>query len=73
MVPEDNFLKIDINSSFSKKWVLKKREFPYPLFQSISYNNGVVTKQIYFSSTLSKSWVHIPDNIAGLVGGPQYY
>ena len=36
----------------------------------------VVTKQIYFSPIFLKSWSHISDNIAGvlgLVGGPQYY
>ena len=29
-----------------------------------------VTKQIYFSPIFWKSWVHISDNIAGVVGGP---
>ena len=38
-------------------------------FQSISYNNGVVTKKIYFSPRFLKSWAQ---NVAGEVGGPQY-
>ena len=33
----------------------------------------VVTKQIYFRPTFLKSWVHISDDIAGVVGGLQYY
>ena len=58
---------------FLKKWVLQKHEFSYPFFQSISYNNMAVTKQIYFSPTFLKWWVLICDNIAGVVGGSQYY
>ena len=50
------FLEIDSNSTFSKKGVPKKREF---------------SNQIYFSPTFWKSWVHISDNIAGVVGGPK--
>ena len=42
-------------------------------FQSINYNNVVDTKQIYFSPTFSKSWMKISDNIAGVLGDPQYY
>ena len=42
-------------------------------FQSINYNNVVDTKQIYFSPTFSKSWMRISDNIAGVLGDPQYY
>ena len=38
---EENFLRLK-NSMFSKKWVLQKRKFPYPFFQSISYINVVV-------------------------------
>ena len=56
-----------------KQWVLQKREFSYLFFRSISYNNVVVTKQVYFSSAFLKSWVYISDNIAGVVGGPQYH
>ena len=33
----------------------------------------VVIKQIYFSLTFLKSWFHISNNIAGVVGDPQYY
>ena len=40
---------------FSKNELLKKREFFNLFFHSISYKN--------------KSWVHISDNIAGVVGG----
>ena len=42
-------------------------------FQPVSYNNVVATKQIYFSSVFLKSWVHVSDNIAGVVGASQYY
>ena len=44
----------------------------HTFFQSISYNNVVDTKQTYFSPTFLKPWVHISDNVVGLVGGPQY-
>ena len=47
--------------------------FFFFFFQSIVYNNVVVTKQIYFSTTFLKSWVRISDNVAGAVGGPQYW
>ena len=53
--------------STSKTWIF------ICFFRSISYNNVVVTKQVYFSSAFLKSWVYISDNIAGVVGGPQYY
>ena len=36
----------------------------------MSYNNVVDTKQIYFSTLFLKSWVHISDNVAGVVGEP---
>ena len=39
-------------------------------FQPISYNNVLVTKQIYFSKEFLNSWVNISDIIAGVVGGP---
>ena len=42
------FEEIDNNSTFSKKLVLQKREFSYRFFQSIRYNNLVVTKKNYF-------------------------
>ena len=41
-------------------------------FFSVSYSNVAFTKQIYFSPTFLKLWVHIFDNIAGVVGDPQY-
>ena len=31
----------------------------------------MVTNQVYFSPTFLKSWVHISDNIAGIIGAPQ--
>ena len=67
------FLEIGSNSKLQKKLVLQKREFSYSLFQSISYNNLVVTTQIYFSPTFRKSSIHNSDNTAGVVGGAQYY
>ena len=33
----------------------------------------VVTKQIYFLTTFLNTWVQISDNVAGVVGDPQYY
>ena len=38
------FLGSDSNSTFPKKCVLQKREFPYSFFQSISNNNLDFTK-----------------------------
>ena len=55
------------SSTFSKKWVLQKREFCYPFFQSVSYKNVIVKKEIYFSSRFLKSWIDVSD-VAGLVG-----
>ena len=46
---------------FSKNELLKKREFFNLFFHSISYKNKSWVK--------IKSWVHISDNIAGVVGG----
>ena len=43
------------------------------LFQSISYNNLVDTKQMYFSPTFLKPCVHISHINAGVVGNPKYY
>ena len=40
----------------------------YFIIFSVSYNNVVVTKQIYFSLTFLKLWVHISNNITGVVG-----
>ena len=67
---EDNFLGLTVAVRFQKNQYFKKRELSYPFFQSIVHNNVAVIKQIYFFAT---SWVHISDNIAGVVGGPQYY
>ena len=50
--------------------MLQKRKFSHP-FQSRSYNNVVVTKQIYFSSAFLKAWAHIPDNIVRVITGSQ--
>ena len=51
---------------FQKNEYLKNVSF-FIIF-SVSYNNVVVTKQIYFSLTFLKSWFHISDNITGVVG-----
>ena len=53
----------DSSGTFSRKWVLQKREFSYPFFQSMSYKNVVVAKQIYLSTRFLKSWIAISDNI----------
>ena len=71
MVCEKNFLRLTVTGCFqkmstSKMWI-------FLLFLSVTYNNVVITKQIYFSSTFLKSWVHISDNIAGVVGGTEHY
>ena len=48
-----------------------RSKFPYPFCQSISYNNTVVTKQIFFPPTFLKSWVHTCNNPAGVAEGQQ--
>ena len=73
MVFEDNFLRLTVTVLFRKNEFFKNLNFLIPFQKSISYNNAVVTKQICFSPTFSKSWVHISDNIAGAIGRPQYY
>ena len=73
MVFEDNLLGLTVAVSFQKNQYFKKLELPNPFFQSIVYNNVVVTKQIYFLATLFISWVHISYNVAGVVRGPQNY
>ena len=73
MVFKGNFLGLAVTVHLQKYEYFEKREFSYPFFPSIVYNNVAVTKQIYFLTTLLKSWVHISDNIAGLEGAPQYY
>ena len=65
MVFEENILRFTVTVRFQEP------EFSYHF--SVSYNNVVVTKQIYFSPTFLKSWVHIYGNITGIEGGPQYY
>ena len=40
----------------------------YFIIFSVSYSNVVVTKQIYLSLTFLKLWVHISNNITGVVG-----
>ena len=72
MMFEHNFLGMTAAVRFKKNEYFKKREFSYPCFQSIVYNNVIVTKQIYILTTLLKSWVRISDNIAGAVGGQRY-
>ena len=42
-------------------------------FQSLVYSNVIVTKQINFLTTFLKSFVHMFDNITGVVTVPQYY
>ena len=59
------FLEIESNSILSKNRVFQRCKISYP-FQSTSFNNVVIRKKIL------KSWDHISDNIAHVVGGPQY-
>ena len=70
MVSEENFLKLTVTVRFQRTSTSKTCMFL--LFFSVSYNNVVVTKRIYYSLTFLKSWVHICDNVADVVGGPQY-
>ena len=70
MLFEENFLRLTLTECFLKTECFKKGNLSYP-FQSISYNNVVVRKQIYFSPTFSKSWFYIFDNIECVVGGSQ--
>ena len=64
----------DSSSTFCKKnEYFKKRELSRPFVHPIVYNSMVVTKQIYFLTIFSKSQVYLSDNIACVVGGPQYY
>ena len=73
---EEKFLRSTVKVRFPKNEYFRDVNFLILFFHSISYNNVVVTKQIYFSPTFLKSWVHISDNIAGvlgLVGDAQYY
>ena len=64
MVFEGEFLEIDSISMFSKKKrVIQKREFFCPFLQSISYNNAIVTKQIYFSPFFKFTFKMIDSNL----------
>ena len=68
---EDNFLRLTVIVRFqimgtSKMSILLS-------FFSVSYSNVAFTKQIYFSPTFLKLWVHISDSIARVVGGAQYF
>ena len=69
MVFEEDFLRLTVTVRFQKLSTWKTWIF----FFSVSYNNFVVTEQIYFLPTFLKSWVHLSDNITGVVGGSQYY
>ena len=69
MVFEEDFLRSTVTVRFQKLSTWKTWIF----FFSVSYNNFVVTEQIYFLPTFLKSWVHLSDNITGVVGGSQYY
>ena len=73
MVFKENTLGLTVTVRFQKNEYFKKCEFSYLFFQSISYKKVFVTKKIYFSLKFLKSLVHISNNIAGIVGGPQYY
>ena len=70
MVFEENFLILTVTVRFQKMSILKTWHF---VLFSVSHNDVVATKQIYFSPTLLKSLIHISDNIAGIVEGSQYY
>ena len=67
---EEKFLRLTVKVRFPKNEYFRNVNFLILFFHSISYNNVVVTKQIYFSPTFLKSWVHISDNTAGVLGGP---
>ena len=64
MVFEDNFFGLTVAVHFQKN--------DFFFIQSIVYNSMVVTKQICFLATALKSWVHISDNIAGVVADPKH-
>ena len=71
MLFKDNFFGLTVAIRFQKYGYFKKRFLSF--FQLTVYNNEVVTKQIHFLNTFLKSWVHISDDIAGVIGGPHYY
>ena len=72
MVFEENFLRLRVTVLLQKKEDFKNVNFLIIFFQSISYNNVVDPKQIYFPPTFLKSCVHISHNNAGVVGDPKY-
>ena len=71
-IPE-NILRLTVTVRFQIKNQYFKNVNFLSFFQSISYNNVVVTKVIYFSSAFLKSWVDIFDNIAGVAADPECY
>ena len=64
---EEQLLRLTIPVSFPKNEYYKNVNFIILFSQSVSHNNVVVTKQIYFSPKFLKSQVHISDNITGVV------
>ena len=64
MVFEEKFLKLTVIVCFQNNESFENVNF---LTYSIGYN-VVVTKIIYFSPQFLKSWPHIFDNIAVVVG-----
>ena len=67
MVFEKDFLKLTVIVCFQNNECFENVTF---LTYSIGYN-VVVTKIIYFSPQFLKSWPHIFDNTAGVVGDQQ--
>ena len=55
MVFKENFSRLTVTAHFHKNEYFKNVNFFYPFFWSMNYNNVVVTKQVYFSPTFSKS------------------
>ena len=74
MVFEENFMSLTATVRLQKNESLKNMNFLIHMFQSISCNNVDDAKQIYFLHTSwVKLWVHISNNAAVVVEGPQYY
>ena len=69
MVFEENSLRLPESVRFLKNEHLKDVHFL--IIFSVSYNNVVGTKQIYFSSSFL--WIRISDNIGSVVGSRQCY
>ena len=55
IVIQEKFLRLSVTARFQKKENFKKVNFLILFFQSISYNNVIATKQIYFSPTFLKN------------------